>query len=298
MAVDATDSSVIRLGTSDGAVMSGRIGRGWRLEQFLGSPITSISTATGRFVVTSFGPDPQAVFATTSEALSLASITLRPRGTSIWTSSLSDSLLALGCDEAVLCSRDPVSARMDVLPTGGSAVYALEQDGSDTLLAGTRSGVVHAFDLRSTTRTALLDHSAAITHVRRVGPFGLVVAAMDGHLVMHDVRAMPTPLLSFRGHVNKTLRDGGLAVYGSDLLAVAGQDRQVRLWDLHRGGAPLRADRVRSPWAADEEPASWLVAVYEEPVTAMVFSKTEPALLVADGATVVRCPLPGASVRM
>lgn len=84
----------------------------------------------GWLSATCLGQPAQAIVGTTSDTISLASVTLAPRKTSLWTSALSPSLLALGCDRKVLVSPDPSSPQMDAYVTGGKhgggAVFALD----------------------------------------------------------------------------------------------------------------------------------------------------------------------------
>ncbi len=79
---------------------------------------------------TCLGPPAQAIVGTTQDAVSLASVTLAPRKTSLWTSAISPSLLALGCDKKVLTTADPGRPQMEAYVTGGKhgdgAVFALD----------------------------------------------------------------------------------------------------------------------------------------------------------------------------
>ena len=75
-----------------------------------------------------------------------STMTLAPRKTSLWSSSLFGNHVALGCDKKILYSSDLSRAEMTSLNTG-SAVFAIEQQEQE-LLAGTRSGHIRAYDLR------------------------------------------------------------------------------------------------------------------------------------------------------
>lgn len=87
---------------------------------------------------TCLGPPAQAIISLSSSTLSTASITLSPRKTDLWSSSLSPTSLALGCDGNVLVAEvadlagrgeggeGRVSGGMTPYVTK-SAVYAVEQ---------------------------------------------------------------------------------------------------------------------------------------------------------------------------
>jgi hypothetical protein len=79
---------------------------------------------------TCLGQPAQAIVGTTQDAVSLASVTLAPRKTSLWTSAISSSVIALGCDKKVLTTADPSRPQMEAYVTGGKhgdgAVFALD----------------------------------------------------------------------------------------------------------------------------------------------------------------------------
>ena len=81
-------------------------------------------------LATCLGPPAQALFATTSESITLASVTLSPRKTSLWSSAFSPTFAALGCDSKVILSIDPTRRDVDAYVTGdrfgGGAVFALD----------------------------------------------------------------------------------------------------------------------------------------------------------------------------
>ncbi|SCV73820.1 BQ2448_6250 [Microbotryum intermedium] len=265
---DDEDPSTARIGTQGGNISTGNLARpinpvgyyphdemGWRPSWVFASRITSLASCGSRFLATCLGPPAAAVVSQTKETISLASITLSPRKTSLWTSALSPSLLALGCDRKVLISRDPSHAAMDGYSTGGrhgdGAVFALDL-GENMVLAGTRSGRVKIFDVRSTssanggtnqhdsTRPELqLSFESSITHIRKLSrptgtfsedPRQVLVATLDGHLQAHDLRfatsapsenACPSThkpssrslCMDLEGHVNTISRDLGLALF-------------------------------------------------------------------------------------
>ncbi|KAM0755990.1 hypothetical protein T439DRAFT_17481 [Meredithblackwellia eburnea MCA 4105] len=177
----------------------------WRTSWMFPSRVTSLQCCGGRILATSLGPPAQALVGTTEDAVSLASVTLSPRKTSLWTSALSPSLVALGCDRKVLISRDPSSATMDGYTTGGKGgggtVFGLDLD--ETLIyAGTRKGNLKVFDTRSSPTAAPSNGAAAgsgeepvsraeinlafptsVTNVRRLKSStaaSVVVAQIDG----------------------------------------------------------------------------------------------------------------------
>ncbi|SGY18771.1 BQ5605_C014g07469 [Microbotryum silenes-dioicae] len=221
---DDENPTTIRIGTQGGSISTGNLARlndpggyyphdemGWRPSWVFASRITSLATCGSRFLATCLGPPPAAVVSQTNETVSLASVTLSPRKTSLWTSALSPSLIALGCDRKVLISRDPSHAAMNGYSTGGrhgdGAVFALDL-GENMVLAGTRSGRVKIFDVRSpcsaeinredSTRPELqLSFTSSVTHIRKLSchsgptwadPRQVLVATLDGHLQAHDLR--------------------------------------------------------------------------------------------------------------
>ena len=103
---------------------------GWRTGYYFPAEITSLATCGDRMLATCLGPPAQALFATTSESITLASVTLSPRKTSLWSSALSPAFAALGCDSKVVLSIDPTRREVDSYVTGGKsgggAVFALD----------------------------------------------------------------------------------------------------------------------------------------------------------------------------
>ncbi|GAA5876740.1 hypothetical protein JCM8547_002034 [Rhodosporidiobolus lusitaniae] len=224
LSFDQHTPSVLRIGSSNGSIATGNLARaadetayfpndeeGWRTSWYLPSRITSIQTCGDRVLATCLGPPAQAVIGTTSDSISLASVTLSPRKTSLWTSALSRNLVALGCDKKVLVTSDPTrpSHQMDGYTTGGNrgdgTVFALDIH-ENLIFAGTRKGRVQLFDRRSSrssssgsamgiTKEELnLTLASPLTHVRllKEQPH-LLCAGLDGFLSLFDLRFPCSP---------------------------------------------------------------------------------------------------------
>ncbi|BGP49977.1 DDB1- and CUL4-associated factor 4 [Rhodotorula kratochvilovae] len=226
LSFDELNPTTLRIGTSSGTIATGHLARpqdelayypndeeGWRTSWFCPSKITSLRTCGERIVATSLGPPAQAIVGTTRDNISLASVTLSPRKTSLWTSAISPTLLALGCDKKVLLWTDPSRAgQMDAYTTGGNrgdgTVFALDLH-EELVFAGTRKGRVHVFDRRASRGTSehggggggkrreretraemQLNLASPVTHVRHLKerPHQVVVAGMDGFLGLYDLR--------------------------------------------------------------------------------------------------------------
>ncbi|THH03903.1 hypothetical protein EW145_g5916 [Phellinidium pouzarii] len=149
----------------------------------------------------------------------------------------------------------------------------------NTLFAGCRSGEVRLFDVRSleggsagvellggrfagatqpshfrsvtTWREEKVRKAhAAVTHLREVRTWEMLVCTSAGDLEMFDLRFCTgnrtQPTMAFTGHVNSYLLDLGIAIDpSSSFLFAAGQDRRVRGWSL-RTGEPLGGFTARS----------------------------------------------------
>jgi WD40 repeat protein len=106
-------------------------------------------------------------------------------------------------------------------------------------------------------------------------PHQAVVGSMTGELVLWDTRFPRAPAVLFVGHVNSRTRGLPLSVEPEcGLLAGGGEDGVVRVWDVRRGGVPLRTMVVghgapvsiatfRARWGARGRPGV-LAAVGEE----------------------------------
>ncbi|ORY83547.1 hypothetical protein BCR35DRAFT_331198 [Leucosporidium creatinivorum] len=304
---DELDPSLMRVGGSNGSIATGSLSRarneeayypndeqGWRTGWVLPARITSLLTCGDRMLATCLGPPAQAIVATTQENISLASVTLSPRKTSLWTSALSPDLVALGCDKKVLTSRDPSRPSMDGYVTGSQrgdgAVFALDLT-ENLIFAGTRKGQVKMFDQRSspskedrggdapeTRAETQLSISSSVTHVRRLQD-GLLVAGMDGSLGMYDLRFPSTkPYLVLEGHVNSFTSDIGLDVWRDDFVAAAGQDSRIRLWSLRTGSAILPPTNPTSPSSTSRifsPDPSLLLRTFSEPIKALTFAGSD-----------------------
>ncbi|GAA5977141.1 hypothetical protein JCM10908_004870 [Rhodotorula pacifica] len=239
---DQRNPLTLRVGTSNGTIATGYLARppdeidmypndeqGWRTGWFCSSKITSLKTSGDRIVATCLGPPAQAIVGTTNDNISLASITLSPRKTSLWTSAISRDIVALGGDRSVLlCPLSSLSSSsgsstpshpegggMDAYMTGGrgggGTVFALEIDEPGRVVfAGVRRGDVKGFDWRSKRGGGggsgggggggeiNIPLSTPITHLRIVPgqPHQLLVGAMGGHLAIYDLRSLRPPRTS------------------------------------------------------------------------------------------------------
>ncbi|GAA5889074.1 hypothetical protein JCM8208_007762 [Rhodotorula glutinis] len=246
LSFDDTHRSTLRIGTSSGILATGYLARSadeladypndeesWRTSWYCSSKITSLKTCGDRIVATALGPPAQALVGTTQDSISLASVTLAPRKTSLWTSAISPSLLALGCDKKVLLWTDPSRAgQMDAYVTGGNrgdgTVFALDLH-EELVFAGTRKGRVHVFDRRATrgasegpsgsgraqqpTRDETqLNLVSPVTHIRHLKeqPHHVVVSCMDGSLGVFDLR-FPSSPASRPSPASRTPQGGGVA---------------------------------------------------------------------------------------
>ncbi|GAA6030233.1 hypothetical protein JCM8097_009001 [Rhodosporidiobolus ruineniae] len=234
LSFDELSPSVLRIGGSNGTIATGDLARaadetaffpndeeGFRTSWYFPSKITSLQTCGERVLATCLGPPAQALVGTTSDSISLASVTLAPRKTSLWTSALSRDLVALGCDKKVLVTSDPSrpGGQMEGYVTGGNrgdgTVFALDIY-ENLIFAGTRKGRVQLFDRRSTrpaffsssgTGSSLiakdelnLHLSSSVTHLRHIPsqPYLLLAAGLDGFLGLYDLRFPPRPSPSSR----------------------------------------------------------------------------------------------------
>ncbi|KAI5481161.1 putative Arp2/3 complex subunit Arc18 [Pseudohyphozyma bogoriensis] len=166
--------------------------QGWRTSWMFPAKITSLKACGDRLLATCFGPPAQALVGTTSDSISLASVTLKPQKTSLWSSALSPSIVALGCDRKVLISRDPTRHSMDGITTGGrhgdGAVFGLDLT-ENLIFAGTRGGKVKVFDLRASGSATEREQAqrpevhlslpTSVTSVHRIQD-GLLVSGIDG----------------------------------------------------------------------------------------------------------------------
>ena len=83
----------------------------------------------------------------------ISSITLSPKKTTIFTSAISSTTTALGCDSKILLTTDLSRSEMNSFVTGdpkggGGAVFALELT-RNLVFAGTRKGQVKIVDCRT-----------------------------------------------------------------------------------------------------------------------------------------------------
>jgi len=309
---DEADPSIIRYGTTFGILGHGRLSSvpapfghsvtSWRTDQVLSAEVTSLNCHRGRILATSFGPTCQAFYGNLAEDGHVgSSVILSPRKTSLWTSSLHDTTIALGCDKKIMVSPDPTKAEMRSYGTG-SAVFALQQEGY-VLTAGTRSGQVRLYDLRSTreneqeARPVIARRlSTSVTHARRLPCQQVLVALMDGTIDIHDLRYM-TPdmpsLMTLHGHVNSRTQRLGLDTYHDKILAAVGEDARVRLWSLVTGKQiePTQAQSVASGTPLASKSMQLCSATFAAPPSDIRFQEGERRRLhlwVADGSYIRR----------
>ncbi|EGU12153.1 WD repeat-containing protein [Rhodotorula toruloides ATCC 204091] len=270
LAFDDADPARLRVGTSNGTIATGNLAPSadelayfpndeerWRTGWFLPSKITSLKSSGKWMVATCLGPPAQAVIATTQDSISLASVTLSPRKTSLWTSAISSDLVALGGDRSVLLtplsalhssSSTRPSSPIDTYTTGGrgggGTVFSLDvpDEGGGMVWAGVRRGECIGFDWRSarggggearTKEQTAIKISSPVTHVKviREQPHQLLVAGMDGFLALYDLRFVrpPTlardrrstaPMLHMKGHVNSFSTELGMDVWKDEVVAI------------------------------------------------------------------------------
>lgn len=73
----------------------------------------------------------------------------------------------------------------------------------------------------------------AVTHIKSLSHEEMVVAYSSGELYLVHPRALSEPLVRYHGHVNSWSLDLPMTIDAEHrLLAVAGQDRKVRIWSL------------------------------------------------------------------
>ncbi|GAA5906577.1 uncharacterized protein JCM6883_004522 [Sporobolomyces salmoneus] len=229
LSFDELDPAVLRIGGSSGTIATGNLrGReelneylgyypndefGFRTNWFAPNKITSLKTSGQRVLATCLGPPAQAIVSTTSNTISMASVTLSPRKTSLWTSAISPSLVALGCDKKVLISTNPERADMESIQTGSKSfgdgtVFSLDVH-DDLVFAGVRNGCMRMFDRRvkhssqgsnrpkspESSRNELeLFIDSPVTNIKllREDPNRIVLAGMNGSLGVYDLRVAST----------------------------------------------------------------------------------------------------------
>ncbi|BGP26174.1 DDB1- and CUL4-associated factor 4 [Rhodotorula toruloides] len=320
LAFDDFDPARLRVGTSNGTIATGNLAPSadesayfpndeerWRTGWFLPNKITSLKSSGKWMVATCLGPPAQAVIATTQDSISLASVTLSPRKTSLWTSAISSDLVALGGDRSVLLtplsalhssSSTRPSSPIDTYTTGGrgggGTVFSLDvpDQGGGMVWAGT------------TIRIA-----SPVTHVKvvREQPNQLLVAGMDGFLALYDLRFTrpPTlardrrstaPMLHMKGHVNTFSTQLGLDTWKDEVVAIAGQDSRIRLFSLRTGLAlspppppppPPSSSSSRFVTSSSTSLApssdSPLLKPFSSPPTSLAFSTLDPFRLRDEG---------------
>ncbi|GAA5889263.1 hypothetical protein JCM16303_002533 [Sporobolomyces ruberrimus] len=231
LSFDKVNPSILRIGGSSGTIATGDLGGREELDDYLGvggsggyypndvfgfrtnwfapNKITSLENSGQRVIATCLGPPAQAIISTTSNTISLASVTLSPRKTSLWTSAISPSLVALGGDKKVLVSTNPESAdsKMEGFQTGSKSfgdgtVFALDLH-NDMIFTGLRKGAMRVFDRRikhtssgqrngdGASRNELeLFIGAPVTNIKVLeeDPSRIVLAGMNGSLGVYDLR--------------------------------------------------------------------------------------------------------------
>ncbi|GAA5956057.1 hypothetical protein JCM3765_005442 [Sporobolomyces pararoseus] len=231
LSFDELDPAVLRIGGSSGTLATGNLaGRpeldeyvsggggsyypndefGFRTNWFAPNKITSLETSGQRVLATCLGQPAQAIVSTTSNTISMASVTLSPRKTSLWTSAISPSLVALGCDKKVLISANPEQpgSKMDSIQTGSKSgdgtVFSLDLH-NDLIFAGLRKGSVRMFDRRVSHSTGVKNDESSrdeleffidspVTNIKllKEDPNRIVLAGMNGSLGVYDMRFAST----------------------------------------------------------------------------------------------------------
>ncbi|KPV72435.1 uncharacterized protein RHOBADRAFT_55900 [Rhodotorula graminis WP1] len=317
LSFDDTHRSALRVGTSSGILATGYLARpadeladypndeeSWRTSWYCSSKITSLKTCGDRIVATALGPPAQALVGTTQDSISLASVTLSPRKTSLWTSAISPSLLALGCDKKVLLWTDPSRAcQMDAYVTGGNrgdgTVFALDLH-EELVFAGTRKGRVRVFDRRASRGTSegssgsgcaqqqstrdevQLNLVSPVTHIRHLKeqPHHVVVSCMDGSLGVFDLR-FPSTSFSRPSSASRAPQGGG-ATRSSPILELKGHansftvDLGFDVWKDEWVAAAGQDNRLSHDPTPSPHP---LERSFGAPVRALAFSTIDPVRL-------------------
>ncbi|KAK9471823.1 uncharacterized protein V1510DRAFT_437085 [Dipodascopsis tothii] len=156
---------------------------------------------------------------------------------------------------------------VDGAPTAGhrlhSDVLALEYAG-ETLLAGLRNGGVVRLDAREPQAQTAVQHRSSVTHLTALRGTYVLAAGLANSLALYDTRfAKPgghgtRPVLWYPQYVNEHTLDHGYAVNpAGTVVAVAGQDRVVRVYSIWDGGGPLPAAVSGQPFDADVRALAW-----------------------------------------
>ncbi|KAI9774906.1 MAG: hypothetical protein M1840_000122 [Geoglossum simile] len=173
---------------------------------------------------------------------------------SIWTSAVSkvDGTAAAGTSNGVLIVKEAESQWDDTALELPSDVYALEFLGPDLLACGCRDSGLRLVDTRipavhrSSELSFTLRHISAITHVKQLNEYELVIGGLENSLCIYDIRwghpSSPSkdfdkpssPVREIKGHKNGFRFDLGFDIdveYG--LVAAATDDCHVQLFSLY-----------------------------------------------------------------
>ncbi|KAI9372006.1 hypothetical protein BJX61DRAFT_534342 [Aspergillus egyptiacus] len=157
---------------------------------------------------------------------------------------------------------DPKRRRTD---SSHALITAVEWLSTDVIAAGLKDSTIFLHDIRSSGSAARLQHPHAVTKLRKLDPYRIVVAGINS-LQMYDIRYPPNglqrnpnpnnkhhtstrPYLTFADYSPEIIPDFDLSPE-LGLLASASDDRKIQLFSLRTGNqvfSPLTTYQYRDP---------------------------------------------------
>ncbi|PWY94901.1 hypothetical protein BO94DRAFT_213279 [Aspergillus sclerotioniger CBS 115572] len=186
----------------------------------------------------------------------------------------------------------PISHRR--VDSSHAVVTSVEWLSSDVIAAGLKDSAIFLHDLRSGGSATRLQHPHAVTKMRRVDPYRIVVAGINS-LQMYDIRYPPNglqrdpqpnkkyhtstkPYLTFSDYSPDVIPDFDISLE-LGLLASASDERKIQLFSLRTGQqvpSPLSGYQYKNP----------ISSVCFEPGDGSLHGPQTPSLLVCAQATV------------
>lgn len=174
-------------------------------------------------------------------------------------------------------------------------ITAVEWLSSDVIAAGLKDSTIFLHDIRSGGSAARLQHPHAVTKIRKLDPYRIVVAGINS-LQMYDIRYPPNnlqrnpnpnakhhtstrPYLNFSNHSLEIIPDFDLSPELGILASASSDDRTVQLFSLRTG------DQVVSPLRRYQYPDS-IKSICFESGNSSPHGPQTPSLLVCSEATV------------